>query len=155
MTYLEIQQDAIKKYRITIESNSKCRGRMHAHVRERKICKWFPKNSYEATFDLLHEIGHIVNNNSKMRRAEEEYFATIWAIDRIKEYGKGVKERVLHTFQVYILEEMGRGLRRGGDGYGCLNIYEYSGIHKTLREVYNECDRLWQDCIGDEVLTVI
>lgn len=45
MNYKEIQNEVINKYRIKIEEHSTCWGRMHAHVKERKICKWHQKNS--------------------------------------------------------------------------------------------------------------
>lgn len=114
MTYKEIQADAVAKYRITLCPCSKCYGRMHAHVRERKVCKWKPKNSANATFDLLHEIGHIETTKANMRRCEEEYFATRWALDRCKEYGIKVPEKQLQVYQEYILRERDRGVRRGG-----------------------------------------
>lgn len=87
MTLHEIQQDAVERYRIKLDPCSKCWGRMHAHVKERRICKWVPKNSVVATFDLLHEIGHCETYHGTMRRAESEYAATVWAIDRMHEYG--------------------------------------------------------------------
>lgn len=117
MTYKEIQSDAIKKYRIKIDEHSTCWGRMHAHIRERRICKWHPKNSVQATFDLLHEIGHIETTKGWMRRAEEEFYATKWALDRAKEYGMQVPESIVRDYQEYIDMELDRGRRRGGAGY--------------------------------------
>ena len=79
MTYLEIQQEVINKYKVVIIKNSTCRSRMHAHCDgTRRICKWTPKNSVQTTFDLFHEIGHIMTKTSKMRRVESEYYATIY-----------------------------------------------------------------------------
>lgn len=147
MNYREIQDDVIKKYRITIDEHSHCRGRMHAHIKERKVCKWHPKNSYAATFDLLHEIGHIENNSSGMRRAEQEYYATVWAIDRLKDYGIDVQEKSLFSFQRYILTEIKRGERRGGKAYGELSLYKYVGMNVTNEDVYNRCDQKWKDFI--------
>jgi hypothetical protein len=68
---------------------------------------------------LFHEIGHIENNNSKMRRCEEEYYATVWAIERMKEYGllDKVTENIKNLYQNYIYMELDRGIRRGGKGY--------------------------------------
>ena len=116
MTYKEIQEDAVRRYRITLCQCSTCRGRMHAHVRERKICKWHPKNSANSTFDLLHEIGHVETTTSSMRRCESEYAATRWALDRCKEYGVKVPEKQLQLYQEYIWRERDRGVRRGGKG---------------------------------------
>lgn len=114
MTYQQIQEDAIKKYRVTIDEDSKCRKRMHAHVKERRICKWHPKNSALATFELLHEIGHVETKTSHMRRCESEYAATQWALERCKEYGVKVPEKVLKRYQDYIWRELDRGIRRKG-----------------------------------------
>lgn len=122
MTLHEIQQDAVERYRIKLDPCSKCWGRMHAHVKERRICKWVPKNSVVATFDLLHEIGHCETYHGTMRRAESEYAATVWAIDRMHEYGLKVPEKVLTRYQEYINREKDRGIRRGGKGYGDYNI---------------------------------
>lgn len=119
MTFVEIQQDVISRYRINICQDSKCWRRMHAHVKERKVCKWHPKAGAVATFDLLHEIGHIETHTSKMRRVESEYYATVWAIERAREYGiiSKIPDRTRTLYQEYILNELDRGLRRGGSGY--------------------------------------
>lgn len=117
MTYKEIQEDVIRRYNIKIETNSKCWGRMHAHVRERKICKWKPKNSVQATFDLLHEIGHIETTKSGMRRMEAELYATLWACDRCREYGIKIPPKTWEGYRDYIYMERDRGIRRGGKGY--------------------------------------
>ena len=114
MTYQDIQQDAITRYRVIMDENSSCRRRMHAHVKERRICKWHPKNSIQATFDLLHEIGHIETKNRSMRRCESEYAATQWALDRCKEYGINVPDSIIKRYQEYIWRELDRGIRRHG-----------------------------------------
>ena len=114
MTYNDIQNEVIKRYGIKLDPYSSCRCRMHAHVKERKICKWFPKNSIRATFDLLHEIGHIETTKSWMRRCESEFYATQWALDRCKEYGITVPDRIVSLYQDYINREHDRGVRRHG-----------------------------------------
>lgn len=128
MNYIDIQKEVISKYKIVIVENSTCRSRMHAHCDgTRRICKWSPKNSIVSTFDLLHEIGHIMTTTSKMRRVEAEYYATIWAIERFKEYGLEVPNLTLTKYQQYIDRELDRGLRRGGTGYNaCYNIKTYN-----------------------------
>jgi len=122
MNYIEIQNDVIEKYRIDLCDGTKCKdgdwSRMHAHPKQRRVCKWKQKNSAQATFDLLHEVGHIVNNTSKMRRAESEYHATVWAIERAKAYGITIPEKTRKLYQDYINMEIDRGARRGGTGYG-------------------------------------
>lgn len=123
MTYIEIQNEVIKNYRIDLCDGTKCKNdwsRTHAHPRQRRICKWKQKNSIQSTFVLFHEIGHIVNNNSKMRRAEEEYYATVWAIEKCKEYGLTIPTNTIKEYQDYIDMEIDRGIRRGGMGYGKL-----------------------------------
>ena len=122
MNYREIQQDVIKKYRVTINENSQCWDRMHVHTRSRMICKWHPKNSIQATFDLLHEIGHLENNKSGMRRAEEEYYATVWALEQCEKYRITVPQKTWKRYQDYVDMEKARGIRRGGKAYGELRL---------------------------------
>ena len=121
-TYLEIQHELVERYRIRLNPKSKCYSRMHVHPKVRMICKWNYKNSAEATFELLHEIGHIENNTSKMRRAEEEYYATVWALEKCREYGVEVPQRIFQRYQEYIDREKDRGIRRGGQAYGELRL---------------------------------
>lgn len=120
MTFTEIQAEIVKKYRIDLCDGSKCEddwGRTHAHVKKRRVCKWKAANSFVSTFTLLHEVGHIENNNGKMRRCEEEYYATVWAIEKCKEYGLTIPQSTISKYQKYIDMELARGLRRGGNGY--------------------------------------
>lgn len=150
-TLKEIQNEVITKYNVTIDEHSHCYGRMHVHTKTRRICKWHQKSSLPCTFDLFHEIGHIMTNNSKMRRAEEEYFATCWAIDQFKHYGLTVPEHTMHVYQRYILQTIARGKRRGGGNYGEINIYKYAGINKTIEEFKKELDPRWAKVINDWV----
>lgn len=124
MNYIDIQNEVIQKYRIDICDGTKCadgdRMRTHAHPKQRRVCKWPQKNSFRSTFDLFHEIGHIENNHGKMRRAEAEYAATVWAIEKCKEYGLSIAPKTLEIYQRYIDLEKDRGIRRGGSGYGKL-----------------------------------
>lgn len=125
-TLIEIQNEVITKYRITINTHSKCRHRMHAHIRTRMVCKWEQKSSIQATFDLFHEVGHIETTKSWMRRAESEYYATTWAIDKCNEYRLKIPKKIIADFQWYIEDERERGERRGGKGYGELDLYKYA-----------------------------
>ena len=123
MTYKEIQDQIIDEYRVDICDGSKCKDdwrRTHAHVKLRRVCKWKQCNSFQSTFTLMHEVGHIETTKSWMRRAESEYYATMWALDRCREYGLTVPEKTLKTYQDYIDRELKRGMRRGGSGYGQL-----------------------------------
>lgn len=122
MKYTDIQNEIIKKYRIDICDGSKCAedwSRTHAHPKKRRVCKWKQSNSIASTLTLFHEVGHIENNNSKMRRCEEEYAATVWAINELKKYGvlDKVTEKSKRLYQDYIFTELDRGLRRGGNNY--------------------------------------
>ena len=101
---LEIQKDLILRYHIIIDEHSTCRMRMHAHIDERKVCKWKPKNSMRCTFDLFHEVGHIETTKQGMKRAEQEYYATCWVIDRCREYNLAIPEEVLHIYQRYMAQ---------------------------------------------------
>lgn len=118
MSYLEIQQEVINKYKIVIVENSTCWRRTHAHCDgTRRICKWKKANSLTSIFTLLHEIGHIMTKTSKMRRCESEYYATIWALEQCKKYDIKVTDKILNEYQRYIDVELQRGLNRNGNNY--------------------------------------
>lgn len=150
--YLTIQKEAITRYRIDICDGSRCpdgdKSRMHAHPKIRRICKLSPKDSIESTFSLFHEIGHIESGKSSTRRAEDEWHATCWAIDRFKELGLDIPAKIIFRYQQYILLEVSRGIRRGGKGYPKMNLYEYVG-NETPVEIQSIAmeDRWW--CIPE------
>ena len=112
-----IQDEVISKYRITIVENSKCWSRTHAHVKQRKVCKWKQASSIQSTFTLLHEIGHIMTYHSNMRRCESEYYATVWAIKECQKYKLDIPDSIITDYQKYIYNELDRGIRRGGAYY--------------------------------------
>lgn len=119
-TFIEIQNEVIKKYRIDLCDGTKCRSdrhRTHAHIKIRRVCKWKQASSIQSTFTLFHEIGHIVNNTGPLRRCEEEYHATVWAIEEMKQYGLEIPEKIISDYQKYIYRELDRGIRRGGSNY--------------------------------------
>lgn len=125
MTFKEIQDQVIEEYRIDICDGTKCKNdwsRTHAHVKIRRVCKWKQSSSIQSTFILFHEIGHIETTKSTMRRAESEYYATVWALEKAKEYGLEVPEKTINNYQRYINREIERGKRRGGTGYGTLKL---------------------------------
>jgi len=115
--YTKIQNDVVDRYNIILDEFSTCRRRTHAHIKERRVCKWHPKNSIDSTFELLHEIGHIETTKSNMRRCEAEYYATQWAIDTAKEYGLTIPDKLIKFYQDYIDRELNRGVRRHGSDY--------------------------------------
>ena len=145
---LDIQQEVIAKYHIVIDEHSTCRQRMHAHVDERRICKFVAKNSIRCTFDLFHEIGHCETHKKSYRRAEQEYFATCWAIDKCKEYRLDIPEEVMHVYQRYVLQEVARGKRLGGSNYKEMNLYKYAGINKSIEQFKKELAPAWAACIN-------
>ena len=124
MKYTEIQAEIIKKYgvKVSIGCPLSYRTRTHAHPKLRQVCKWKQANSIQSTFTLLHEVGHIETDKAWMRRAESEYHATVWALERCKEYGIEVPEKIIKEYQDYIDDEKARGLRRGGTGYAALKL---------------------------------
>lgn len=125
MKYIDIQNEVIKKYRIDICDGTKCKNdwaRTHAHVKQRRVCKWKQANSLESTFTLFHEIGHIETTKAWMRRAEEEFYATEWAITELYLRGINTPEKIIRDYQEYIDDEKSRGLRRGGKDYAELDL---------------------------------
>lgn len=125
MNYIDIQNEVIKNYRIDICDGTKCKNdwsRTHAHVKQRRVCKWKQANSVQSTFTLLHEIGHIMTTKSGMRRAESEYYATVWALEEAKKYDIEIPQKTIEAYQKYIDMEKDRGLCRGGWGYGDLRL---------------------------------
>ena len=127
--YITIQNEVVAKYRIDICNGTKCENdwsRTHAHIKKRRVCKWKQKNSIASTFTLLHEIGHVETTKSGMRRCEEEYYATVWAIERCREYGIEIPMKTIKDYQEYIDEELARGQRRNGSNYSTdLDLYKY------------------------------
>lgn len=123
MNYTAIQNEVIKRYRIDLCDGTRCKdgdwSRTHAHPKQRRVCKWKQANSIISTLHLFHEIGHIETTTSGMRRCEEEYHATVWAIERLREYGLigNVTEKAKRLYQEYIYMELARGIRRGGKHY--------------------------------------
>lgn len=123
--YESIQKEVIEEYGIDLCDGCKCKNdwrRTHAHIRIRRVCKWNQANSIASTFTLFHEIGHIETTKSTMRRAEAEYYATKWAMEKCKEYELEVPESIIEKYQKYIDSEIKRGERRGGTGYGILKL---------------------------------
>ena len=122
--YIDIQNEVIAKYRVKVSLGCPLsyRTRTHAHPELRQVCKWKQANSIQATFTLLHEVGHIETDRRGMRRAEQEYHATVWALERCKEYGLEVPGNLIKSYQDYIDSEKARGLRRGGKGYAEMKL---------------------------------
>lgn len=65
-------------------------------------------------FDLLHEIGHIETNVAGMKRCEEEFYATQWAIKKMKKYDCEISDLRKKEFQNYIWKWREIGMKLGG-----------------------------------------
>ena len=63
--------------------------------------KWSKPDAW-FIFAFLHEIGHIKTNTINMKRYEQEYLATQWAIDESKDIGFNYPKSVLYVYQEYI-----------------------------------------------------
>ncbi len=53
-------------------------------------------------FAFLHEIGHVLTNTPKMKRYEQEYLATQWALQEAKELNFKVPGHFIKIYQDYI-----------------------------------------------------
>lgn len=53
-------------------------------------------------FDLLHEIGHLETNSASMKTVDKEFLATVWAIEKIKEYNIKLSKERKELWQNYI-----------------------------------------------------
>lgn len=102
---LQIQNNLMEKYRDTISFRITNEKGAYCYIPERIIylsCNNFLNPTPNSLFDLLHEIGHIMTNKSGMKRCEEEYYATQWAIEEIKKYGYEISNKRKDEFQQYI-----------------------------------------------------
>jgi hypothetical protein len=57
-----------------------------------------------------------------MRRAEQEFYATKWAITECKQLGIDVPREIIKKYQDYIDMTKDRGIRRGGTDYTSLKL---------------------------------
>ena len=116
-TLSEIQYNIINQYKSTIDFRVCSNEVAYCYVPE-KIVYIYNRNllypSVESLFDLLHEIGHIMTNTSKMKRCEEEYYATQWAMKEIKSYDLNLPEKRKQEFQDYIYKWRETGIKLNG-----------------------------------------
>lgn len=113
-TLLETQNEIINKYKNTINFRVNNKDCAYCYVKEKIIYLNGRDLLYptaESLFDLLHEIGHIITNTSKMKRCEEEYYATQWAIKEMKEYGYTISNKRKKEFQQYIWKWQETGVK--------------------------------------------
>ena len=89
----------------------------HCHLKEKEIhfpIKRFVTPKERDVFDMLHEIGHLKTNKKGMKRCEEEYYATEWAIKEMKKYKFDLNQRDKRIFQNYIWQWRETGLKLKG-----------------------------------------
>ena len=89
----------------------------HCHLKEQEI--HFPIANFNNpnsrdVFDMLHEIGHLKTNKKGMKRCEEEYYATQWAIKEMKKYKFKLKDEDKKIFQEYIWNWRETGIKLKG-----------------------------------------
>lgn len=56
----------------------------------------------EDLFDLLHEVGHAIANKPGMKRYEEEFYATVFAISKMEHYKLSLSNKRKKEWQNYI-----------------------------------------------------
>lgn len=89
----------------------------HCFLKEKEI--YFPINNFanpgsKDVFDMLHEVGHLKTNKKGMKRCEEEYHATQWAIKEMKKYDFDLSDRHKKLFQDYIWKWRDTGIKLKG-----------------------------------------
>src|SRR4051812_23861549 len=63
---------------------------------------------------FLHEIGHhAVGFDTYKKRCEEEYHVWLWALERMRELGVSVDDRVRRRFELSMQYAVGKAMRRG------------------------------------------
>lgn len=116
-SYLNIWNRIYQNYsmNIWIHTGSKP-GEFYSYLLRREIVvpeECFKNPDSWDIFALLHEIGHIQTNTKNMKRCEEEYYATQWAIKEAKRIGFEYPNNILDCYQKYILNWRERGINRG------------------------------------------
>lgn len=89
----------------------------HCYLKEKEIhfpIKNFKDPSKREVFDLLHEIGHLKTNKKGMKRCEEEFYATQWAIKQMKKYNFDLNKKDKEIFQDYIYKWRETGIKLKG-----------------------------------------
>ena len=64
-------------------------------------------------FALLHEIGHVFTTTKIMKRCEQEYYATKWAIGEARKLNFNVPQEYIDVYQNYIWEYREKGIKHG------------------------------------------
>lgn len=64
-------------------------------------------------FDVYHEIGHLETNTEDMETYQQEYLATVWAIQAMNERKLYIAPRTVTLYQKYIVEYRDKSVGRG------------------------------------------
>lgn len=113
-TILEIQYDIMKQYKNVIDFRVCNQEIAYCYIPERIVYMCsndFINPTAESLFDLLHEIGHILTNTYNMKRCEEEYYATQWAIKEMKKLEFQISHKRKKEFQNYIWKWRETGIK--------------------------------------------
>ena len=111
---LTIQTELYEKYKNEIEFRFTSGEVPYSHVPEKIIylkLKAFFEPTISSVFDMMHEIGHIKTNVSGMKRCEEEFYATVWAINESKKYKLNLSQKRKDEYQNYIWYWRDRGIK--------------------------------------------
>ena len=107
-------------------------GRAHAFAKKKhvKICRPTTKRRL---FTAAHEAGHVfMNHRGSKRSYVQEYEATIYAIDKLREQRVSIPRKIVDRYKRYVVRKIDMGLRRGGS-------------QETLdRKVLDWCGKYWE-----------
>lgn len=110
----EIQKKIIKRFEKEINFCYTSQPVPFCHVPEKEVhltIRGYAEPTDEDVFDILHEIGHIKTNLPGMKRCEEEFYATQWAIKEMKRYKFDIPLKRKREFQKYIWDWRETGLK--------------------------------------------
>lgn len=90
------------------EGNCGADKRPYSYIINKEIV--LPKNSFRnpsewIVFALLHEIGHIKTNTTKMKLYEKEFYATQWAATEARNLKFNIRTEWKKVYQDYILDK--------------------------------------------------
>ena len=102
----------VRKWR---RSMSGCAWRVYYH--DGRVINWIESPVPRTPISLaifLHEIGHhVIGFDRYKRRCEEEYYAWVWAIGKMRELGVEPDAKVNRRFQLSMQYAVGKAMRRG------------------------------------------
>lgn len=105
LNYTELQLNIYNRYKELYSFKFISEGLPYCILNTKEIYlnirDWLEPNA-RTVFDILHEIGHLETNTYKMKRCEEEYYATVWAINESYKLKLKISEEDKVLFQDYI-----------------------------------------------------